>query len=550
ALLFTTATVTASADYLNGEASPAELSTSADPFPGQAAGNEPQQNITIEGPVVLTRYDGPNGPLEVSARDAWITPEPAPDSGKPKPACPSWLPEVLRCKDPPRPAYFHLAPGTRTATTATYQTGTQVVTRSVTKSGGDVAATSHVTRADETVPAGSFDLVLNDRHPTPLVLPPVLVWSPIAQLVWMLAAALTLMFCWVRFRISVAPAIRESRPVPENGPDLFRSTNFTPSGPRFWHVTGWEAVTETRRVRIGGALAHRGEQLLNYTGAITAPIALFLVGLSSTNDLVNAGSTVLYTAANVSMYFVVGLSVVLLALGSKVRTSEGMAKTAGIVWDLTTFWPRSAHPLSPPCYTERVVPELQRRINWARAQDPPYGVVISAHSQGSLISVAALIRRADLSGIRFVSYGSQIRGLYGRAFPGVFGPEVVGYEPTKGPIKLGDPFPDLPRADVAGLTGPDEGSLKRRFGKRWVNLFRRGDPLGYRVFSDVVDDANDRVILEPRLRVAGDPGSVEYLGHSYYMHTPEYRALVAGWTDTTFVLPGSDVAALEPLPER
>ena len=31
-----------------------------------------------------------------------------------------------------------------------------------------------------------------------------------------------------------------------------------------------------------------------------------------------------------------------------------------------------------------------------------------------------------------ITYGSQIRALYGRIFPRVFGADVVGYQPTTG----------------------------------------------------------------------------------------------------------------------
>ena len=44
-------------------------------------------------------------------------------------------------------------------------------------------------------------------------------------------------------------------------------------------------------------------------------------------------------------------------------------RTIGVLWDVGTFWPRSYHPLSPPCYTERAVPDLQRRMWWLHDND-------------------------------------------------------------------------------------------------------------------------------------------------------------------------------------
>ena len=53
-------------------------------------------------------------------------------------------------------------------------------------------------------------------------------------------------------------------------------------------------------------------------------------------------------------------------------------RTIGVLWDVGTFWPRSYHPLSPPCYCERAVPELQRRMWWLH--DNGGRVVLIAHS--------------------------------------------------------------------------------------------------------------------------------------------------------------------------
>jgi hypothetical protein len=82
---------------------------------------------------------------------------------------------------------------------------------------------------------------------------------------------------------------------------------------------------------------------------------------------------------------------------------------------------------------------------------------------------------------------------------------------------------------------------------RWVNLFRRADPLGFRVFSDAIDDASDRVVMEVPVSAYGDTGPA-VLGHSNYQHSPEYRALISAWTSTPWVGPPASPQEVEPLP--
>ena len=72
-------------------------------------------------------------------------------------------------------------------------------------------------------------------------------------------------------------------------------------------------------------------------------------------------------------------------------------RTIGVLWDVGTFWPRSYHPLSPPCYTERAVPELQRRMWWLH--DNGGRVMLVAHSQGAVLATAALVQPGCRPGV-------------------------------------------------------------------------------------------------------------------------------------------------------
>jgi hypothetical protein len=96
-------------------------------------------------------------------------------------------------------------------------------------------------------------------------------------------------------------------------------------------------------------------------------------------------------------------------------------RVIGVLWDVSTFWPRHSHPLAPPSYAERAVPELQRRLWWLH--DNGGLPLLAAHSQGSIIAVAALAQpcsRPEPDQVALVTFGSPLRTLYAWGFPAYF----------------------------------------------------------------------------------------------------------------------------------
>lgn len=394
---------------------------------------------------------------------------------------------------------------------------------------------------------GPVTLGVTDRPAMPLVVPQVLIWSPIIQLLWLV---LTAVFVGVAvLRVRRTRGALEAR--------LDRDTAI-PDRER-------PAVLKARR---SAAFAHRAERLLDGIGSVTAFLALLLIALSATGRLPWDVWPWTRHIATLSLYVALLLGLVLLFVGSQLRTSEAARKGVGVLWDLTTFWPRAAHPLAPPCYAERVVPELHTRLEWALG-DAGSGnlVVLSGHSQGSAIvtAVASRLSPQQLARVRVVTYGSQIRALYGRVFPRVFGPEAIGYQPTPGPAMLGDAFPDAdgptaPPAYEPPTPAPPSDELDRQAwtsrplfdrvflaGGEWANLFRRTDPLGFRVFSDT-DARPDHWCPEVPAAPCGDPGPT-VLGHSGYQHSLTYRTILAGWTGEPLVRDATGTRQVPGLPE-
>ncbi|MCG5468272.1 hypothetical protein LADH09A_002132 [Micromonospora sp. LAH09] len=133
------------------------------------------------------------------------------------------------------------------------------------------------------------------------------------------------------------------------------------------------------------------------------------------------------------------------------RTAE-FRRHVGVLWDLGTFWPRAAHPFAPPCYAERAVPELTRRITYLVGRGN--AVLLSAHSHGAVLAAATVLQLPPQvsSRVALLTHASPLRRLYARLFPAYVDDEVLQ-------------------------------EVGARVDWRWVNLWRDTDPIGGWTFS-------------------------------------------------------------------
>lgn len=203
-------------------------------------------------------------------------------------------------------------------------------------------------------------------------------------------------------------------------------------------------------------------------------------------------------------------------------------RSIAVLWDVVTFWPQATHPLGPPCYGERAVPDLRDRVSRLTAESNK--VILSAHSQGTIISAAVLLQTtrqapavaaeqppADDVGaktsrmpeaqresmsepVAFLTFGAPLRKLYARNFPAYFGREVLE-------------------------------SLEPKKNGQWLNLWAPTDPIGGWVFTENAEvtaiteqslqivDCRLHDVLAAELRY----GKAPICGHSGFWRRPEYN---------------------------
>lgn len=249
-------------------------------------------------------------------------------------------------------------------------------------------------------------------------------------------------------------------------------------------------------------------RLAGCCGAVAAVLAaLGLAGaLSQATPYPDAGTgwgVLVRGAADSGDKLLGWLPALIAALGLLVYRNDTVRRSVGVIWDVGTFWPRAAHPLAPPSYAERAVPELQTRTAGLLAlpEDDPRamsGIILSGHSQGTVICAAVILQLPARWRRRvwFFSYGCQLARLYGRVFPAYFGPQRL-------PV-LADAL-----TDRSGRTC-------------WTNFWRETDPLGWPVSAARREVAvQDPEGLHPTGGEVTDP---PIRSHSGYPESAEFRA--------------------------
>ncbi|WP_249380771.1 hypothetical protein [Actinotalea sp. K2] len=384
-----------------------------------------------------------------------------------------------------------------------------------------------------------------------LVVPPVLLWFGVAALVALVGVGAVVGVAAARTARTLEPAgsLVDAGAGPAAGRKGARGT----ASSRFLGRAG--AGAALGRARRSAALAHRAEPLLGVLAlavGLSVVVALALAAtvgqggdgrpLAGVADRAVAGASlpgqvvgVLVDVALWSVGAVAALVAVSLVGGVMIARNRPL----GVVWDIVCVLPRAGHPFGPPCYAERAVPELVHRYDAALREGSGSGrVVVSAHSMGAVLAVASVIAaRVELGAaavrrLALLTYGTQLGPWAGRLLPELVGPAATGAAPVRGArLFAPDPWTDLDvaRGRPRAVTASDDrtwtlvGLLSGRAGLRWVNLWRRTDPLGLPVEPRCTDAPGVRGVD----RAAEEVETSGYLpvvaGHGGYPRTAAYR---------------------------
>lgn len=304
-------------------------------------------------------------------------------------------------------------------------------------------------------------------------------------------------------------------------------------------------------VRRTSHLLHRGEPLFGWLAVFCAIGFLSLssgVIFDTVREFLEEAAPGLpagIRAASTGVLVIVAVAAVGAVVAHAAASTE---RPLGVFWDVVAFFPRAGHPFAPPCYGERVVPELATRTrDWFAKGDGthPRAVILTAHSMGSTICTATILalRGEKLTHgpnvghdmtehLAMLSYGTQLRAYFSRFFPSVFGHEILGVPGLLGPsLWLRDPWERQVLAEFKVKALPEPGhdpqrtltgmlGAKGRTVPRWRSLWRRTDYLGFPVYGYRGGESN------PIDLGATESAPASYLWriatHSDYLGTPQF----------------------------
>jgi pimeloyl-ACP methyl ester carboxylesterase len=320
----------------------------------------------------------------------------------------------------------------------------------------------------------------------PLIVPPPYFWAAMAIVLLIVVAVVGVLCLW--WWITRRRARAELRSVLTDYPGTD------------------DANGRARQVATSRALA----SLTDLGAAFVAGLALFTVvfmlalAVWYLSDSGGFGSLPTYSPAltNASVFITVSLATGLVLLAVQAFRDRQLRRVVAVLWDVITFWPRANHPLTPPCYAERTVPELLDRLRALTAEGDTRVVLVS-HSQGTVIAAATLLQddESTANRVALMTFGSPLRRLYVRNFPAYFGTGA------------------LPR-------------LRQR--QRWINLWARTDPIGSWVNDDrdrsmheALQEVDFRLLDVESLTPRADGTYPPICGHSGFWTRAEYRDAVS-----------------------
>jgi len=334
---------------------------------------------------------------------------------------------------------------------------------------------------------GFADKVAALERDAPLIVPPPYLWTALGVSVMIAVAVVValVVWGWVRPRRARAQLDKVRADYPNAG------------------VTDGR-VGQVARARAAASLA---DLLVAVLGGLSLVAVVVIAALAVwyVSDRGGFGSLPAYSPmiTRASVFITLAFVAALVLVAVQAYRDRQMRRLVAVLWDVITFWPRANHPLTPPCYAERTVPELLDRLHELAAQ-PNTRVVVAAHSQGTVIAAAALLQRdaADREHLGLLTFGSPLRRLYARNFPAYFGTDA------------------LPR-------------VARRQQERWINLWALSDPIGSwvldegdRKLPEALDEVDFRLRDVETITPKPDGTYPPICGHSGFWVRSEYKAAI------------------------